>query len=312
MSSEAPPQGVASSETSFRVAGETIAATWYQPEARYGPLPCVVMGHGFTLTRRDGIPQYAGRLAAAGFAVLAFDYRHWGDSTGQPRRCFSLRKQLIDWHMAVEYARGMHSIDADRVVVWGMSMGGGYALLTAARDSRIAAVVALVPVTDPLAARVPPAIGIRMIGRALREILTRRPVRMPVAGPPGSFALVAAPEALPGFERLTAGHDWHNDVNTGWLLAAGRWRPVREATKIRAPILLQLAERDGAVPLPAIERTAARAPRAELKRYDLEHFSCFWCENITRLATDQIQFLRRHLLNPATELSRASSMRGEE
>jgi dienelactone hydrolase len=307
MSSDAPAQRVEpharaeATETSFPVAGETIAATWYQPEARHGPLPCLVMGHGFTLTRRDGIPEYARRLAAAGFAVLAFDYRHWGDSTGQPRRCLSLRKQLIDWHTAVEYARSMASIDADRVVVWGMSMGGGHALLTAARDSRIAAVVALVPVTDPLAVRRPPAIGMRMFRRALREILTRRPVRMPVAGPPGSFALVAAPEALSGFERLTAGHDWHNDVNTGWLLAAARWRPVREATKIRAPILLQLAEHDGAVPLAAIERTAARAPRAELKRYDLDHFSCFWGENITQLATDQIQFLRRHLLSPGNE-----------
>ncbi len=257
------------------------------------------MGHRFTLTRRDGIPEYAERLADAGFAVLAFDYRHWGDSTGRPRRWISLREQLGDWQAAVEHARSLESVDADRVAVWGMSMGGGHALLTAARDSQIAAVVAVVPSTDPLAARPPLTVGMRMISRALTETLTRRPVRMPAAGPAGSFAILGAPEALPGFERLTEGRDWQNDSNTGWLLSVPRWRPVREAAKIRPPVLLQLGERDGAVPLSAIEKTAARAPHAELKRYDFDHFACFWPENIDQLATDQIEFLQRRLRRSA-------------
>jgi pimeloyl-ACP methyl ester carboxylesterase len=176
-----------------------------------------------------------------------------------------------------------------------MSMGGGHALLTAARDPRIAAVVALVPSTDPLAAQPPLKIGMRMIGRGLRETITRSPVRMPAAGPPGSFAIVAAPEALSGFERLTAGGEWQNDANTGWLLTARRWRPVSEAAKIHAPVLLQLGEHDGCVPISAIEQTAARAPHAELKRYDLDHFACFWPENIDQLATDEVEFLKRSL-----------------
>ncbi|MGH3261308.1 MAG: alpha/beta hydrolase [Trebonia sp.] len=112
-------------EVTFAAAGETLAATLYQPAAAAGRLSCVVMGHGFTLTRRDGLPGYAQRLAHAGFAVLAFDYRHWGDSTGEPRRWVSLRQQLGDWQAAVERARSLESIDPERVAVWGMSMGGG-------------------------------------------------------------------------------------------------------------------------------------------------------------------------------------------
>jgi pimeloyl-ACP methyl ester carboxylesterase len=34
------------------------------------------MAHGFSLTRHDGLPAYAERLAAAGADVLLFDYRH--------------------------------------------------------------------------------------------------------------------------------------------------------------------------------------------------------------------------------------------
>ena len=177
-------------------------------------------------------------------------------------------------------------------------MGGGHALLTAARDTRIAAIVALMPSTDPLAALPPAAVGLRMISRALRELITRRTVTMPAAGPPGSFAVITAPEALPGFERLTSDRGWRNEVNTSWLLTGRRWRPVREATNIRAPVLLQLGDRDGAVPLAAIEQTATRAPRAELKRYDLDHFACFRPEQVDPLATDQIEFLRRRLPTP--------------
>ena len=258
------------------------------------------MGHGFTLTRRDGVPEYAQRLTAAGFAALAFDYRHWGDSTGNPRGWISLRDQLADWQAAVQYARTLRGVDASRIAVWGFSMGGGHALLTAARDTRIAAAVALMPSTDPLAALPPVAVGLRMIGRALREAITRRTVTMPAAGAPGSFAVVAAPEALQGFERLTSGRDWRNEVNTSWLLTGRRWRPVREATNIRAPVLLQLGDRDGAVPVAPIEQTATRAPRAELRRYDLDHFACFCPKHIDPPASDQVEFLRRRLPSPTS------------
>ena len=177
-------------------------------------------------------------------------------------------------------------------------MGGGHALLTAARDTRIAAAVALMPSTDPLAALPPAAVGLRMISRALRELITRATMTMPAAGLPGSFAVITAPEALPGFERLTSDRDSRNDVNTSWLLAGRRWRPVREATNIRAPVLLQLGDRDAVVPRAAIEQTAGRARRAELRRYDRDHFACFRPEQVDPLASDQIEFLRRRLPTP--------------
>lgn len=52
------------------------------------------------------------------------------------------------------------------------------------------------------------------------------------------------------------------------------------------------------VPLAAIEKTAARAPRAELRRYPIDHFECFWPEHLELVAADQINFLHRHLLKP--------------
>src|SRR6059058_1248466 len=87
-------------EVTFESGGMSCAATVYRPHSATAPLGCVVMGNGITLTRNDGIPDYATRFADAGFAVLAFDYRHWGDSGGEPRRWVSLTRQLEDWHAA--------------------------------------------------------------------------------------------------------------------------------------------------------------------------------------------------------------------
>ena len=296
-------------DVTFESGGVHRAATVYRPSGAAGVVGCVVMGNGITLTRKDGIPDYARRFTDSGFAILAFDYRHWGDSGGEPRRRISLRSQLEDWRAAVQYARTLEGVDPERVALWGMSLGGGLALMTAAADPRIAATVALVPMSDGLAAvaqPAPPGVTARLTWSIMRRALTRRPVTIPVAGAPGSFALIAAPEALPGFERLASGNGWRNEVNAaGLLIPFARFRPVQSAARIRGPVLVQLGERDGMVPLPAIEKVSARAPQGELVRYPIDHFDCFWPEHIEHVARDQLLFLKRHLLTAKTHHTRA-------
>ena len=285
-------------EINFQVNGVRCAGTLYRPSDATAPLPCVVMGHGLTLTRCDGIPAYAQRFATNGVAAFAFDYRHWGDSEGEPRRWFSPRRQRDDWQAAVACARSIEHLDSDRIAVWGMSFGGAHALMTAAEDPRIAAVVALVPCADGLAlalAPAPPTMILRTITRALRETITRRPVTVPVAGKPGSLAVSVAPEALPGFTRLTAGTNWRNEVNSSGLFAVATVRPVRHAPRIQAPVLLQLGEHDAMVPSGAIEKTRAQAHRGKLLRYPIHHFGCFSPEHIDRVAADELEFLQHHL-----------------
>jgi uncharacterized protein len=286
-------------EASFESGGMNCAATVYRPDTVVGPVGCVVMGNGITLTRNDGIPDYAKRFADAGFAVLAFDYRHWGDSGGEPQRWVSLARQLEDWHAAVSYARGLEGVDAERIALWGMSLGGGLALMTAATDPRIVATVALVPMADGLEAwrqPAPASVTLRLMWRAIRGALTRGPVIVPLAGPPRSFALIAAPEALPGFERLASGNGWRNEVNVArGSVAFARFRPVQKAAQIRGAVLLQAGERDGMAPPRAIEKVSTRAPHAELARYPIDHFGCYWPEHIDQVAGDQLEFLRRHM-----------------
>jgi dienelactone hydrolase len=274
--------------------GDALAATLYPPEGVEEAARCVVMGAGGTLTRRDGIPEYAERFAAAGVAALTFDYRHWGDSDGEPRRLASVPRQLEDWRAAVEFARGLPGIDPDRIAVWGMSLGGGHALSTAAADPRIAAVITLVPMADGLAFSLNTRV-LRFTVRATTGRLRRRFVALPAVGPAAAFPA----DSLADFERLAGPNGWRNEIVTDLDYPLALYRPYRRAARIDAPVLVQLGEHDRLAPRRAVEGAAERAPHGELRRYPVDHFSCFWPERIDEVVGDQIAFLRDRLIHSA-------------
>src|ERR1035441_8186503 len=106
------------------------------------------MAHGWTGVREQRLDAYAERFAAAGLAALVFDYRHFGASGGEPRQLLDIGRQLADWRAAIAYVRGLEGIDPERIALWGSSFSGGHVIELAARDHRIAAVVAQMPFVD--------------------------------------------------------------------------------------------------------------------------------------------------------------------
>src|SRR3954466_9014054 len=64
----------------------------------------VVMAGGFAVPKEPGTDRFAAAFHAAGFSVLAFDYRRIGESGGEPRQVVRMRDQLADWDAAIEYA----------------------------------------------------------------------------------------------------------------------------------------------------------------------------------------------------------------
>ena len=87
--------GYGAREVTFESGGSTIAAVFYRPN-RPGRHPCVVMAHGFSGTMDWILPDFAAVFAAAGFAVLTFDYRHFGASEGQPRQLVDSQRLVGD------------------------------------------------------------------------------------------------------------------------------------------------------------------------------------------------------------------------
>jgi len=278
----------------FRVGGETCAAWLYPAVGGTATAPIVVMAHGLSGTRRDALGPFAERFSAAGIAALLFDHRGFGDSGGVPD-LFHPRRQLDDWRAAIELARSLQAIDPERVATFGSSMGGGNALAAAAGDRRIAAAISQVPFLDILrqAHRSPPAV----MARALLAAALGR--HLPAVGQPHEAALINAPGGEAGWRHVVAiGEDsrWRNRVSTRWLL--GRpYRPARHAAKLHCPWLLCVGEADRvARPGPAIA-AARRAPLGELRTYPgVDHFDVYDGPEHEAVVSDEIDFLRRHLL----------------
>jgi uncharacterized protein len=288
-------------EVRFRSGDADCAATLYRPSTSNGDtLPCVVLAAGVSQTRRDGFARFAERFADAGFAALNFDYRHLGDSEGEPRQLIDFKKQRADLTAAIAFARTLDGVDPERVAVWGFSFGGGHVVDAAARDDRLAAAIAMCPFADGLAFTLAGDVRntIRLMGAAGRAVLTRRPIRLPLFGPPGALVVFTQPEAARAFEAVRGeGSLWRNEVLVLPSQPAARIRPVRAAPRVSCPLLVGLGSNDTMVPSRPIERTARRAPRGELLRYPGGHVDGF-LDQFEQVVTEHIGFLNRHLLAP--------------
>lgn len=306
---QAPPR----TDVTFDSWGDRCAAWLYRPAgqpAGGGPFPCVVMAHGWTGVREQALDRYAERFAAAGIGALVFDYRHFGSSEGEPRQLLSISAQLADWAAALAYVRAREDIDHDRIALWGTSFSGGHVLATAARDHRIAAAVSQVPYTDGLVnlrhLGVGHALSLTLAGLVdLGGALARRPPHMVSSvGPPGSAAVMNTPGAEDGFHRIDPqGSTWRNEAAARVALTVSSYRPGRRADQIRCPVLYCVGEDDQITPPGPALAAAARTPRAEVRRYPIDHFDIYVGEWFERAVADQTEFLARELLGATRDAS---------
>ena len=253
------------------------------------------MAHGFSLTRHDGLPAYAERLASAGAAVLVFDYRHLGDSPGQPRQRFRKAAQLEDWRAAVAAARALPQVDPARIVLWGFSFGGGHAVETAAADGDIAATIVLCPFLDGLARvlATPPRVAAWLLTRAVADVAGRHNL-VPVTGPVGGRAAMPLPGEADGFAAVVPpGSPWaqrdqprpvrhHRLPSSGGQGPQGEMPPVGRA---RADRHHRVAEGRGAAGRPG--------PGGGAAPLSLQPFEPFLGDGPGRVTADQVDFLRR-------------------
>ncbi|HYQ92693.1 MAG TPA: alpha/beta fold hydrolase, partial [Candidatus Competibacteraceae bacterium] len=129
----------------FESAGLSLAGHWYRPPglAMDARTPGIVMCGPFGSVKEQTLPHYAERFAAVGYSVLTFDPRCFGESEGEPRYHFSPDQMIEDFTNGVRFLLGRDDIDAARVAIVGVCLGGGYALSTAARFKPIKAVVSI-------------------------------------------------------------------------------------------------------------------------------------------------------------------------
>ena len=129
--------------------GVKIAGILRSPDIASGPRPAIVQGPGW-LGLKDAklyLP-YHEALTSAGFHVLIFDYRGFGDSEGD-RGQLMPDMQLQDLINAVTCLETLPDVDAQNIGAFGSGgTGGGNSILLGAVDKRVKCVVSQVPVSD--------------------------------------------------------------------------------------------------------------------------------------------------------------------
>lgn len=128
----------------IKLAGDLFLPADLNPgERRAG----IVLCHGYTGVRSIYLPDNARVLAEAGYVVLTFDYKGWGDSEG-PKSRLAPHSRVADVQAALTFLSAQGEVDAARLGIYGTSYGGATVVWVAAVDPRVKCVVAVVGIGD--------------------------------------------------------------------------------------------------------------------------------------------------------------------
>lgn len=288
--------------------GGVACAAWHYPGSNGG---CVVMTGGFGVTKEPGTDRFAERFAAAGFGVLAFDHRNFGESAGEPRQVARVSDQLADWRAAIACAKTLPGVE--RVAIWAFSLPGGYIVQLASEDLGIAAAIAQSANVDgPTVTRnasryQTPGSALRLIGRSLLDLagglLGRPPRLVDLAGPPGTVALLNTPDAQLSNATLNPGNrypDWQQAIAARSVFPAAFYRPLKYAADARCPILYVVcADDQSALAAPTLKAARSTA-KAEVLQVPGNHYAPF-LDAHEQVVETELAFLENHVTSrPAT------------
>ena len=127
-------------EVRFGHNGVTLAGTLFTPLA-YGPHPAVVFAHGSAPHERWHQVSMAQFFARHGIAVLIYDKRGRGESTGDFSTA-GIEALAADALAGVGYLQTRAEIQPDRIGLWGTSQGAWVVSLAASQSDEVAFVIA--------------------------------------------------------------------------------------------------------------------------------------------------------------------------
>lgn len=221
---------------------------------RAGGHPAIVMAHGFSAVKEQYLDRYAEVFAGAGFAVLVYDHRNFGESEGMPRQEVDPALQKRGYRDAISYVSTRPEVDAARIGVWGSSFSGGHVLEVAAIDRRVKCVVSQVPQISGYQSalrrtrsdHVPALLGRFEADRA-RRFAGEAPAMLPAtsANPSGPCAMAGA-DSYEFFSSTAAfAPNWRNEVTLRSVELSRENEPGVYIARISpTPLLMIVADAD--------------------------------------------------------------------
>jgi pimeloyl-ACP methyl ester carboxylesterase len=239
---------VSVNEVRIPLVNDTLALRIYTrpgQTALQGPHPVVVLCHGFCGVQGLILPEIAGRFARDGYVAVTFDYRGFGDSSGERGRITPLRQQE-DILRVLRWVQATPVLDAQRLALWGVGLGGGHALCIAGMMPWVRCVLCQMPVTDGRQL-VMGGMGRReqeALQQMLRDMAERRRISGEELWVPMTRLLRDRAELRFVWRHRKAFPDIAMRIPYLTLEALLDFRPISFAGKVLQPTLIVAAEQD--------------------------------------------------------------------
>jgi dienelactone hydrolase len=260
-------------------------------------LPGILMVPGWGGSKQNLGKNYAPHFAKQGFVVLAFDFKSWGESDGplvahEPLPATDATTELTlkathirelvnpfsmseDVRAALNYLAAESGVMGDNLGIWGTSMGGGLALVMAASDDRIKALVSQMgPLNYKYNLNHIPDQKMRQV-----EAMVARGELPPFPGPTGSQS-----------SQLKGYPDW---------VAMKRFDPMSYLDDLNIPTLIIDAEKEALFDIRKNGLLAYETIKDRLEAlyitYPGQHYDMYEGENLRTARSTALQWFVKHL-----------------
>lgn len=130
----------------------TLRGWFYTQDGAPGPLPCLVMAHGWSAVKEMDLDRFAEYFVSKlSLTCLVYDNRGFGASDAAPhapRQEIIPPLQISDYSDAITYVQTRSEVNPDKIGIWGSSYSGGHVLWVGAGDKRVKCVLSQLPMVN--------------------------------------------------------------------------------------------------------------------------------------------------------------------
>ncbi|MEI4484535.1 MULTISPECIES: alpha/beta hydrolase [unclassified Phyllobacterium] len=276
--------------------GSLAVRTYLHNERTWSPT--IILCHGFCGIRDILLPAFAEAFSHAGFNAITFDYRGFGDSSGERGRLIPA-EQIQDIDAVVNWSTTQPFVNANQIGLWGTSLGGGHVIEVAARSNVVKCVVSQLAFADGLSLITGDlAQGARIALLDTLEKLYQRKVHS------GKDIFVPIPKVLTDKDSTSFFEEIKElypkvDVKIPFLTVREivGYAPVAAAESVSQPVLVMAAENDIVNPPSQARRLYDALPgqKSYHLQKDARHYDFYGSPHFETISKIQADWFAHHL-----------------